>query len=76
MFIPVIQQHLDLFRQGWAHHSLRTEHNRTPHQLWISGFQQYPLVSDDVVSGLTVSCILFKDNFESIVSTGVYGEST
>ena len=37
VFMPLIQRHLDSFRHGWAHHSLRTEHNRTPQQLWITG---------------------------------------
>ena len=27
VFIPILQQHLDLFRQGWAHHHMRTERN-------------------------------------------------
>lgn len=35
-FIPVIQKQLDLFRDGWAYHKLRTEGNQTPHNcgLW------------------------------------------
>ena len=37
VFIPIIQKHLDMFQQGWAHHSLRTEHNKSPYQLWITG---------------------------------------
>lgn len=35
--LPLIQMKLDHFREGWANHSLRTEHSRTPLQLWISG---------------------------------------
>ena len=35
LFLPVIQSQLDIFREGWAHHSLRTEHHRTPLQLWL-----------------------------------------
>ena len=31
--LPVIQTQLEVFREGWAHHSLRTERNRTPLQL-------------------------------------------
>lgn len=37
VFTPLIQQHLDMFCQGWAHHNMRTEKNRTPIQLWILG---------------------------------------
>ena len=39
IFLPVIQQ-LDLFRNGWAHHALRTEQYQTPQQLWILGLHQ------------------------------------
>ena len=35
IFLPVIQAQLDIFWDGWAHHPLRTEGNRTPLQLWI-----------------------------------------
>ena len=54
VFIPIIQQLLDLFKQGWAHHALRTEHNRTPFQLWISGLyhQQSSDTQRAAVSGL------------------------
>jgi hypothetical protein len=51
VMLPVIQHQLDMFKIGWAHHSLRTEHNRTPQQLWIHGLMQ--LHEDDlVISGL------------------------
>jgi len=37
VFLPRIQIHLNSFRIGWCNHRLRTEHNRTPHQLWVQG---------------------------------------
>lgn len=37
VFLPKIQIHLNTFRIGWCNHRLRTEHNMTPHQLWIQG---------------------------------------
>lgn len=40
VMLPVIQHQLDLFRDGWANHSLRTEQNRTPLQLWTMGLLQ------------------------------------
>ena len=54
-FTPVIQQQLDLFRHGWASHSLRTEHNRTPQQLWILGLHVMNNADDmhDSVTGLS-----------------------
>ena len=40
LFLPVIQKQLNLFKDGWANHALRTEGNRTPLQLWILGLSQ------------------------------------
>ena len=37
VFLPKIQEQLDQFRLGWCHHKLRTEQNKTPYQLWITG---------------------------------------
>ena len=33
-----MQEHLIGFKNGWANHSLRTEHNRIPVQLWVMGY--------------------------------------
>ena len=38
IFIPRIQRLLDRFSQRFNVYSLSTEHNRTPRQLWVSGF--------------------------------------
>lgn len=37
VFLPRIQQQLNVFRESYSHHRLRTEGNRTPYQLWIEG---------------------------------------
>lgn len=37
VFVPKLQHYLNSFRNGWCNHCIRTEHNRTPHQLWIQG---------------------------------------
>jgi len=37
IFIPRINYHLDIWREGWIHHKLSTERNQTPMQLFISG---------------------------------------
>ena len=59
VFLPVIQSQLDVFRDGWSFHTLRTEQNRTPMQLWISGLAQ--IHSQDTehtaVSGLNEVCV-------------------
>ena len=50
----ITQQHLDLFRQGWAHHHhMRTEQNRSPLQLWMLGLQTVSH-DDEVIRGLNV----------------------
>ena len=36
-FVPYLNQQLQSFCQIWNHHPLRSEHNKTPQQLWISG---------------------------------------
>ncbi|XP_057689327.1 uncharacterized protein LOC130914295 isoform X2 [Corythoichthys intestinalis] len=33
-FLPHIQSHLEFFMDGWNHHTLRTERNQSPLQLW------------------------------------------
>lgn len=40
VFIPIINRHLNNWRAAYIHHSLRTEHNKTPMQLWISGLSE------------------------------------
>ena len=40
VFLPRIQRSLAGFRDGWNNHGIRTEHNRTPNQLFISGSLQ------------------------------------
>ena len=40
VFLPKIQSHLDIFKEAWCNHPIRTAHNRTPHQLWILGMAQ------------------------------------
>ena len=37
VYLPLLNHKLEQFCQTWSHHPLRTEHNNTPHQLWISG---------------------------------------
>ena len=62
VFLPIIQIHLDMFQQGWAHHSLRTENNKTPLQLWIMGLQCITH-SNEVITGLNVSQIYVHSVF-------------
>ena len=57
IFVPKLQHHLDCFRDGWNNHRLRTEHNRTPHQLWILGLNDLASQTSNhsVIDGLSNS---------------------
>ena len=57
-FLPKLQDQLDSFRLGWCHHRLRTEHNVTPHHLWLQGMLQEDPESMlvDGLSAREVSC--------------------
>lgn len=37
IFLPRINLSLKHFKEGWNSHSVRTEHNHSPHQLFVSG---------------------------------------
>ena len=40
VFIPRINCHLESWKQAWAKHPMRSEHNLSPEQLWTSGLQR------------------------------------
>ncbi len=40
IFVPRINHHLDVFRESYSHHRLRTARNRSPYQLWIGGMTE------------------------------------
>ena len=37
VFLPKIQLLLNQFCLGWNHHKVRTEHNKSLYQLWVTG---------------------------------------
>lgn len=37
VYLPMINKHLQTWKNAWVHHPLSTEKNKTPMQLWISG---------------------------------------
>jgi hypothetical protein len=37
VFLPIINEELNKFRNAWNSHKLRTAHHKTPNQLWIEG---------------------------------------
>ena len=56
VFLHIIQSQLNVFREGWAHHRMRTEGNQTPMQLWIMGLQRAEEESS-AVEGLEVRIV-------------------
>ena len=40
VYLPRINQSLQVFREGWNYHRIRTEHNLSPHQLFVQGALQ------------------------------------
>lgn len=40
VYLPRINESLSTFKEGWNNHGIRTEHNRTPHQLFAFGALQ------------------------------------
>ena len=60
VFLPRINRALEEFRLGWNFHSLRTEGNLSPYQMWISSvvldrFASYTGVRDILDSEVTES---------------------
>ena len=37
VFVPRIQKSLNEFKEGWNHHQLSTEQNKSPYQIWLLG---------------------------------------
>lgn len=42
VFLPRLQRDIDTFTNAWNDHSIRTEQNLTPNQLWEIGLAQNP----------------------------------
>ncbi len=43
VFLPRLQRDLDTFTDAWNDHSIRTEQNLSPNQLWEIGLAQNPV---------------------------------
>ena len=37
--LPIINRHIRNWKNAWINHPLRTEQNKTPIQLWVTGLQ-------------------------------------
>lgn len=49
VFLPRIQASLDVFSEAWDNHSIRTEQNLTPNQLWQVGQALNPIAAPEVI---------------------------
>ena len=61
VIMDVLQEHLIGFKNGWANHPLRTEHNRTPMQLRVMGLldMDQSESSSAVQSGICDICFFY-----------------
>ena len=64
VYLPRVQKHLDQFKDGISRRPLRTEGNKSPLQLWISGQLLDPRRNTPDVVGL----VLFSKNYECIIT--------
>uniref|UniRef100_A0A1A8BYI3 Integrase core domain-containing protein n=2 Tax=Nothobranchius kadleci TaxID=1051664 RepID=A0A1A8BYI3_NOTKA len=61
IFLSRIQASLDVFRDAWDNHPIRTEENMTPNQLWHLGQALNP-VSDPGANGIPTPEIEWEEN--------------
>ena len=53
VFLPRINRNLNAFQESWNSHSLSTEGNRTPYQLFVEGLA---IVQDEITSATLPPC--------------------
>ena len=67
VYIPQINRHLDIWKQGYVRHSIRSAGNRSPMQLYILGFLSQRYSSHRAIQDLYVQfgmvCILYIRKF-------------
>ena len=50
VYIPRINRHLKSWREAWAKHPMRSEHNLSPERLWISGLQRIATADSNIAN--------------------------
>nr|XP_055061499.1 uncharacterized protein LOC129444713 [Misgurnus anguillicaudatus] len=68
VYLPEIQSRLDRFREAWNHHSLRTENNRTPTQIWTEGMLTNMLVDCTSINNVFGDDPFRERNLESLLA--------
>lgn len=59
VYMPIINRDIEMFRQQWNNHGLRTEGHRTPRQIFVEGCLQRRM------AGLTAMAEIFGDSMEA-----------
>lgn len=60
VFLPIINRHIRNWKSAWLNHPLRTEKNKTPLQLWVTGLQSAGIFQDrydDIIQVPVGACI-------------------
>ncbi|XP_073721934.1 uncharacterized protein [Misgurnus anguillicaudatus] len=69
VFLPRLQDDLNLFRNTWDNHPIRTEGNMTPNQLWVMGSIRNPVPEPDIEVCLLWILTLKDNNDHSVFNT-------
>ena len=58
VYLPAINNQLMRFKEGWNSHRVRTAHNKTPVQLWLTGLHRRMCQDpgDSAVTGISAVC--------------------
>lgn len=79
MYLPRIKRSIELFRNAWNHHSLRTAHHSSPLQLYTSGalrLQQANLPALDFFDSVDAAYGVNEDELVPVAEGGVHVPET
>ena len=79
VFLPRIERSLAAFQEGWNNHGIRTEHNRTPNQLFTIGVLQLRhagLVALDFFDEIPNHCGIDEDGASVDIGASVDSSTT
>ena len=75
VYLPRINRSIELFRNAWNHHSLRTAHHSSPLQLYTSGalrLQQANLPALDFFDSVDATYGVSEDELVPVAEEGVH----
>lgn len=64
VFLPIINRHIRNWKNAWVNHPLRTEKNKTPIQLWVTGLQSAGIFQgyDDIIQVHAINVVCCVGN--------------